>query len=59
MRRLQILVSVLVLVDTMLYAALVPLLPHFARQLHLSKAGAGTLVAAASRVRTDCVPAEP
>jgi DHA1 family inner membrane transport protein len=46
MRRLQILVSVLVLVDTMLYAALVPLLPHFARQLHLSKAGAGTLVAA-------------
>jgi MFS family permease len=45
-RRLQILVSVLVLVDTMLYAALVPLLPHFARELHLSKAGAGTLVAA-------------
>jgi MFS family permease len=46
MRRLQILVSVLVLVDTMLYAALVPLLPHFASELHLSKAGAGTLVAA-------------
>ena len=46
MRRLQILVSVLVLVDTMLYAALVPLLPHFARELHLSKAGAGILVAA-------------
>jgi MFS family permease len=45
-RRLQILVSVLVLVDTMLYAALVPLLPHFARELHLSKAGAGALVAA-------------
>ena len=46
MRRLQILVSVLVLVDTMLYAALVPLLPHFASELHLSKAGAGALVAA-------------
>jgi MFS family permease len=46
MRRLQILVSVLVLVDTMLYAALVPLLPRFASELHLSKAGAGTLVAA-------------
>ena len=46
MRRLLILVSVLVLVDTMLYAALTPLLPHFARELHLSKAGAGGLVAA-------------
>ncbi len=46
MRRLLILVSVLVLVDTMLYAALTPLLPHFARELHLSKAGAGSLVAA-------------
>jgi MFS family permease len=46
MRRLQILVAVLVLVDTMLYAALVPLLPHFVRELHLSKAGAGALVAA-------------
>jgi MFS family permease len=45
-RRLQILVSVLVLVDTMLYAALTPLLAHFARELHLSKAGAGSLVAA-------------
>ena len=46
MRRLLILVSVLVLVDTMLYAALTPLLPHFAHELHLSKAGAGSLVAA-------------
>jgi MFS family permease len=35
-----------VLVDTMLYAALTPLLPHFARELHLSKTGAGLLVAA-------------
>lgn len=40
------LVSVLVLVDTMLYAALTPLLPHFARELQLSKAAAGALVAA-------------
>jgi MFS family permease len=30
----------------MLYAALTPLLPHFAHHLHLSKAGAGALVAA-------------
>jgi len=45
-RRLLLLVSVLVLVDTMLYAAMIPLLPHFAGQLHLTKAGAGALVAA-------------
>ena len=45
-RRLLILVGVLVFVDTMLYAALTPLLPHFEHELHLSKAGAGTLVAA-------------
>ncbi|HEY1367341.1 MAG TPA: MFS transporter [Gaiellaceae bacterium] len=35
-----------VLVDTMLYAALTPLLPRFADELHLSKTGAGLLVAA-------------
>ena len=46
MRRLLILVCALVWVDTMLYAALTPLLPHFAHDLHLSKAGAGVLVAA-------------
>lgn len=46
MRRLLLLVSALVWVDTMLFAALTPLLPHFARDLHLSKAGAGVLVAA-------------
>jgi MFS family permease len=45
-RRLLILVCVLVLVDTMLYAALTPLLGHFAHELHLSKGGAGVLVAA-------------
>ncbi len=46
MRRLLLLVSALVWVDTMLYAALTPLLPHFVHDLHLSKAGAGVLVAA-------------
>ncbi len=45
-RRLLLLVAVLVFVDTMLYAALTPLLPHFAHDLHFSKARAGTLVAA-------------
>src|SRR5438105_1842365 len=39
-------VSALVLVDTMLYAALTPLLPHFAREFHLAKGAAGLLVAA-------------
>jgi MFS family permease len=46
MRRLLLLVCAVVWVDTMLYAALTPLLPHFAHTLHLSKAGAGALVAA-------------
>jgi MFS family permease len=46
MRRLLVLVSALVWVDTMLFAALTPLLPHFAHHLHLSKAGAGVLVGA-------------
>jgi MFS family permease len=45
MRRLLTLVSALVLVDAMLFAALTPLLARFAHQLHLSKAGAGALVA--------------
>src|SRR5436189_1848751 len=46
MRRLLLLVCALVAVDTLLYAALTPLLPHFADTLHLSKTGAGVLVAA-------------
>ena len=45
MRRLLLLVCALVWVDTMLYAALTPLLPHITEHLHLSKAGAGVLVA--------------
>jgi MFS family permease len=46
MRRLLLLVAVLVFVDTMLYAALTPLLPRFAHEFGLSKPVAGTLVAA-------------
>ena len=46
MRRLALLCSVLVFVDTMLFAALTPLLPHFAHEFGLSKARAGVLVAA-------------
>ena len=46
MRRLLLLVCALVAVDTMLYAALTPLLPRLTDSLHLSKAGAGALVAA-------------
>src|SRR3954467_2311127 len=46
MRRLLLLVCALVGVDTLLYTALTPLLPHFADDLHLSKTGAGVLVAA-------------
>jgi MFS family permease len=45
-RRLLLLVAVLVFVDTMLYAALTPLLPHFAHEFSLSKTRAGVLVAA-------------
>jgi MFS family permease len=46
MRRLVGLVSALVFVDTMLFAALTPLLGHFEHELHLSSATAGVLVAA-------------
>jgi MFS family permease len=46
MRRLVLLVAVLISVDTMLYAALTPLLPHLAHELGLSKGRAGVLVAA-------------
>jgi len=38
-------VCVLVLVDTVFFTALTPLLPHYAHVAHLSKAGAGILVA--------------
>src|SRR6184192_770709 len=46
MRRLLVLVSAIMLVDTLFYAALTPLLPHYADTLGLSKTGAGVLTAA-------------
>ena len=45
MRRLLALTAVVVLVDTMFYAAIAPLLPHYASELDLSKAAAGVLAA--------------
>ena len=45
MRRLLLLVCSIVLVDTMLYAALVPLLPRYSEEFDLSKGGSGLLVA--------------
>jgi MFS family permease len=45
-RRLLSLVCVLVLADTILYAALAPLLPHYADEFGLSKGQAGLLVGA-------------
>jgi predicted MFS family arabinose efflux permease len=38
-------VCALVLVDTIFFAALTPLLPHYVHIAHLSKSGAGVLVA--------------
>jgi MFS family permease len=45
-RRLPVLVGAVTLVDTMFYAALTPLLPHYSQELGLSKAGAGFLAGA-------------
>jgi predicted MFS family arabinose efflux permease len=45
MRRLVLLVGAIVFVDTMFFAALTPLLPEYAEDLDLSKAGAGLLSA--------------
>jgi MFS family permease len=44
-RRLVLLLSAVVAVDTMFYTALAPLLPHFATQYGLGKGGAGVLAA--------------
>jgi predicted MFS family arabinose efflux permease len=44
-RRLLLLVGAIVFVDTMFFAALTPLLPQYADDLGLSKAGAGLLAA--------------
>src|SRR5919199_337202 len=46
MRRLFWLVAAVVLVDTMFFAAVAPLLPHYTEELDLSKTGAGILTAA-------------
>ena len=46
MRRLVVLVAAIVLVDTMFYAAITPLLPYYSHHFHLSKAAAGILAAA-------------
>ena len=43
MRRLLLLASAIVFVDTMFYAAIAPLLPQLQGQFGLSKAGAGVL----------------
>jgi MFS family permease len=45
LRALLLYVCVLVLVDTMFFTALTPLLPHYTQVAHLSKAAAGILVA--------------
>jgi MFS family permease len=45
-RRLLLLVGGIVFVDTMFFAALTPLLPEYADEFNLSKAGAGVLSAA-------------
>jgi MFS family permease len=46
MQRLLLLTSAVVFVDTLFFAALTPLLPHFAEELSLGKTGAGVLAAA-------------
>jgi MFS family permease len=45
-RRLLLLTSAIVFFDTLFFAALTPLLPHYADTLGLGKAGAGVLAAA-------------
>ena len=45
LRLLFVVASAVVFVDTMFYAAVVPLLPTLTRELHLSKASAGVLTA--------------
>jgi MFS family permease len=45
-RRLVLLISAIVMVDTMFYAVVAPLLPHYSDTLGLSKAAAGILSAA-------------
>jgi MFS family permease len=44
-RRLLLLVGAVILLDTLFYAALTPLLPHYADEFGLSKSGVGSLTA--------------
>jgi MFS family permease len=46
MRRILLLAGSIVFFDTLFFAALTPLLPHYAHTLHLGKTGAGVLAAA-------------
>jgi MFS family permease len=46
MRRLVIMVAAIVLVDTMFYAAIAPLLPYYSHRFDLSKSAAGVLAGA-------------
>ena len=46
MRRLFLLVAAVVLVDTMFFAAVAPLLPYYSAEFDLSKTAAGVLTAA-------------
>ena len=45
MRRFVLLISFVVLMDTALYSALTPLLPHYADQFGISRTAAGVLLA--------------
>src|ERR1700704_5503954 len=45
LRRILLLTGAIVLVDTLFFAALTPLLPHYAHRFGLGKAGAGLLAA--------------
>jgi MFS family permease len=45
MRKVFLLVATIVFVDTAFYAAIVPLLPHYVEELHLSQTAAGILTA--------------
>ena len=44
-RRLVLVISAVVFVDTMFYAVIAPLLPTLVHQLHLSKLSAGVMTA--------------
>ena len=45
MRRLVLLVSAVIMIDTAFYSAVAPLLPHYVDEFDLSKTSAGLLTA--------------